>query len=73
MSNAMQELSSIQQHQQEVEIELVSAQQETDAEQTHKFQSELQSLRTQQMQVIQEHRDVLNTAYSVYYRSVCCC
>lgn len=60
MSAAAQELASIRQHQEQVKAELVAAKEEEDHAQTQKLTSELESLTTQQLQVLQEHRDLIN-------------
>lgn len=59
MSAVAQELASIRQHQEQVRAELAIAREEQDFLLTQKLQSELASLTTQQLQVLQEHSDVL--------------
>ena len=70
MSAVAQELASIRQHQEQVKAELVVAKEEDDVPQTQKLQSELASLTSQQLQVLQEHSDLLNRPRSKHSRSV---
>jgi hypothetical protein len=60
VSAAAQELASIRQHQEQVKAELVAAHEEHDVAMTQKLTSELASLTSQQLQVLQEHRDLIS-------------
>ena len=61
MNAVAQELASIRQHQEQVKAELAMAKEEEDIAQTQKLTSELQSLSSQQLQVLEEHSDLLHT------------
>ncbi|KAL8621258.1 hypothetical protein ACOMHN_018558 [Nucella lapillus] len=69
LSTAAQELASIRQHQEQVKLELQSAKEENDFLQTQKLQSELTSLTSQQLQVLQEHSDLLKRPWNRQSRS----
>ncbi|XP_076437184.1 NAB transcription cofactor mab-10-like isoform X2 [Babylonia areolata] len=69
LSTVAQELASIRQHQEQVKAELQLAKEENDIPQTHKLQSELASLTSQQLQVLQEHSDLLKRPWSRHSRS----
>ncbi|XP_070174894.1 NGFI-A-binding protein homolog isoform X2 [Littorina saxatilis] len=69
MSAVAQELAAIRQHQEQVKAELVTATEEQDVQQTQKLQSELASLTSQQLQVLQEHTDLLGTPRTKFSRS----
>lgn len=70
MSAMAQELASIRQHQEQVRAELATATEEQDFVQTQKLQSELASLTSQQLQVLQEHGELLRQPRSHYHKYV---
>nr|KAG5696562.1 hypothetical protein BaRGS_030430 [Batillaria attramentaria] len=69
MSAVAQELASIRQHQEQVRAELAVAKEEQDFLLTQKLTSELASLTTQQLQVLQEHSDALRKPRNRQHRS----
>ncbi|XP_025077946.1 NGFI-A-binding protein 1-like isoform X5 [Pomacea canaliculata] len=69
MSAVAQELASIRQHKEQVQAELATAREEEDFFQTQKLKSELDSLTSQQLQVLQEHSDLLRQPHSRHSRS----
>lgn len=70
MSAVAQELASIRQHKEQVQAELATAREEEDFFQTQKLKSELDSLTSQQLQVLQEHSDLLRQPHSRHSRCV---